>query len=166
MPKIYFELMNKSEHKEHEIYINKLFDSDNFHKIFNQKSEREESFICNYDPKKIKNKILKVVSDTKDDILLYRIFPNKDKNFILATFYESLDPKKDSIKFSIPQNNNFKKIFLGRNWKLKKHVDVEYAVDEKNKIILWDFNRNKFNIISRWIAIYERWFCTLSTALH
>jgi hypothetical protein len=44
-----------------------------------------------YDLKKLKNKILKVVSDSKEDTLMYRIFLNKDKNIILANFYEDLD---------------------------------------------------------------------------
>lgn len=132
MPKIYLELMNKSDYKEHEIYINKLFNSDNYHKIFNQKSEREEFFICNYDLKKIKNKILRVVSDTQNDVLLYRIFPNKEKNFILASFYENLDIEKDKKSYHIPCNTNFKSLFIGRNQRLKRHVIVDNFIDENN----------------------------------
>ena len=133
MPNIYFKLMKKSEYKEHEIYVNKILDPDNHQKIFNQKSDREEFFVCNYDPRKLKNKILKVVSDTRNDALLYRIFPNKEKNFILAVFYENLNIEKDKNCFDVPENNNFKKLFLGRNWRLKKHVDTEYNIDEKKK---------------------------------
>jgi len=133
MPEVYFKLMNKSDFKEHEIYINKILDPENHQKIFNQKSDKEEFLVCNYDLRKLKNKILKVVSDTRNDILLYRIFPNKDKNFILASFYENLDVERDRAEFNIPENNNFKKLFLGRNWRLKKHVDVDYSLDEKKK---------------------------------
>jgi hypothetical protein len=115
MPDIYFKLMKKSEYKEHEIYLNKILDPNNHQKIFNQKSEREESFVCNYELRKLKNKILKVVSDTRNDILLYRVFPNKDRDFILSVFYDNLDVEKDKKEFNIPENNDFKKLFLGRN---------------------------------------------------
>ena len=115
MPKIYFDMMKRPEYKEHEIYVNKIIDPENHQKIFNQKSDREEFSVCNYDLRKLKNKILKVVSDTRNDILLYRVFPNKEKNFILSVFYENLKIEKDKKEFNIPENNYFKKLFLGRN---------------------------------------------------
>ena len=130
MPEIYFEVTQKNSLKEHKIYINKILDPKNNHKIYSQKSNIEEYFVCNYDLKKLKTKFLKVVSDTKNNILLYRIFPNKEKNFILASFYENLDAEKDAIKFNIPKDNDFKKSFIGKNWTLKEHVDVKYDIDE------------------------------------
>jgi hypothetical protein len=113
MPEIYFKVMNKEDFNDHEIYINKILDSENHNKTFNQKSDKKEYFVCNYNLKKLKNKILKVVSDTKTNIFLYRIFPNKENNFILTCFYEDLD-KDNKDKINIPENNSLKKLFLDR----------------------------------------------------
>ena len=113
MPEIYFKIMNKEDFNDHEVYINKILDTENHNKTFNQKSDTKEYFVCNYNLKKLKNKILKVVSDIKSDIFLYRIFSNKENNFILTCFYEDLDNNKKD-KFNIPENNNLKKLFLDR----------------------------------------------------
>ena len=86
MPEIYFKIMNKDEVKEHESYIDRILSPENHNKTLSQKSDTKEYFICNYNLKKLKNKILKVVSDIKNDIFLYRIFPNKENNFILTCF--------------------------------------------------------------------------------
>ena len=88
MPKIYFKTMNKEDFDDHEIYINKVLETKNHNKIFNQKTDTKEYFICNYNLKKLKNEILKVVSNSKDDILLYRIFPNKKNNKSKSSFNE------------------------------------------------------------------------------
>lgn len=133
MPKIYFQIINKEERNEHKTYINKILDPKNHNKTLNQKNETREYFICNYNLTKLKNKILKVVSESKNDILLYRIFPNVTNNFILACFYENLNTENNNGEFDIPENNNLKKLFIGRNWKLKEHVDVHYFTDEKDK---------------------------------
>jgi len=90
MPSKYFELMTRKEIKEHKDYIDKILDPKNRGKVFNLKSDGEECCFLSYDLKKLKNKILKVVSDSKEDILMYRIFLNKEKNIILANFYENL----------------------------------------------------------------------------
>ena len=115
MPEIYFKITNEEERKEHKIYIKKILDPKNHNKTLNQKNESKEYFICNYNLKKIKNKILKVASTTKNDILLYRIFPNEKNNFILTCFYENLNIESNKEKFDIPENDNFKKLFLDKN---------------------------------------------------
>ena len=84
MPEVYFEVINKEDFDEHEIYINKMLDPENHNKTLNQKSDTKEYFICNYNFKKLKNKILKVVSGIRNDVLLYRIFPNTENHFILT----------------------------------------------------------------------------------
>ena len=132
MPKIYFKTMNKEDFDDHEIYINKVLETKNRNKIFNQKTDTKEYFICNYNLEKLKNEILKVVSNSKDDILLYRIFPNKKNNFILTFFYRNLDTNNKN-QFNIPEIHNLKKLFLGRRWRLKEHVNVNYDIDESKK---------------------------------
>ena len=133
MPEIYFKIVSKEERKEHKVYINKILDPQNHNKTLSQKNETKEYFICNYNIEKLKNKILKVVSESKNDILLYRIFPNQKNNFILTSFYENLNIENNNNEFDIPENNDFKKLFLGRNGKLKEHVDVHYITDEKKE---------------------------------
>jgi hypothetical protein len=113
MPKIYFKTINKEDFNDHEIYINKVLETENHNKTFNQKSDTKEYFICNYNLKKLKNKILKVVSDIKNDIFLYRIFPNKENNFILTCFYENLETNNKD-KITIHESNDLKKIFIDR----------------------------------------------------
>ena len=115
MPKTYFKIIDKEDFDEHEMYINRILDPQNHNKTFTQKSETKEYFICNYNSKKIKNKILKVVSETKNDIILYRIFPNKENNFILTCFYENLNIKDNKNKFNIPENDDLKKTFLDKH---------------------------------------------------
>lgn len=132
MPEIYFKTMNKEDFNDHEIYINKVLETENHNKTFNQKSDTNEYFICNYNLKKLKNKILKVVSDIKNNVFLYRIFPNKENNFILTCFYENLETNNKD-KITIPESNDLKKIFIDRRWKLKEHVNVDYAVDKDNQ---------------------------------
>ena len=114
MPEIYFKTMNKEDFDDHEIYINKVLETENHNKTFNQKSDTKEYFICNYNLKKLKNKILKVVSDIKNDVFLYRIFPNKENNFILTCFYENLETNNKD-KIIIPESNDLKKIFIDRH---------------------------------------------------
>ena len=77
MPKIYFDMMKRSEIKEHEIYINKIIDPENHHKIFNQKSEKEEFSICNYDLKILIQKMMFCYiecSQIKREILFSQFF--------------------------------------------------------------------------------------------
>lgn len=136
MPSKYFELMSKKEIKEHKDYINKILDPENHSKTFNWKWDGEECSFLSYDLKKLKNKILKVVSDSKEDVLMYRIFLNRSKNIILANFYENLDSW--NYNFDIPSTKNIKKMFLDRRGKLKKHVDVQYDINQKKgKTILF-----------------------------
>ena len=129
MPSKYFELMTRKEIKEHKDYIDKILDPQNRGKVFNLKSDGEECCFLSYDLRKLKNKILKVVSDSKEDILMYRIFLNKEKNIILANFYENL--VSWNYNFKAPSIQNIKKIFLDSRKKLKKHVDFQYDIDEK-----------------------------------
>ena len=133
MPEVYFEVINKEDFDEHEIYINKMLDPENHNKTLNQKSDTKEYFICNYNFKKLKNKILKVVSGIRNDVLLYRIFPNTENHFILTCFYENLDIKNYKDKFDVSETNNFKKIFLDRHWRLKEHVNVTHITNKDNK---------------------------------
>jgi hypothetical protein len=114
MPKIYFKTINKEDFNDHEIYINKVLETENHNKTFNQKSDTKEYFICNYNLKKLKNKILKVVSDIKNDVFLYRIFPNEENNFILTCFYENLETNNKD-KIIIPESNDLKKLFIDRH---------------------------------------------------
>lgn len=131
MPEIYFKVMDKKDFYEHEIYLNKILDPDNHIKSYHQISDNEEFCFYNYDLKKLKNKILKVVSESKNDVLMYRLFPNKENNFILATFYENID--KNDECFKAPSTQDFKKVFLYRNNRLVKHVDMNYHIDKKNE---------------------------------
>ena len=133
MPEVYFEVINKEDFDEHEIYINKMLDPENHNKTLNQKSDTKEYFICNYNFKKLKNKILKVVSGIRNDVSLYRIFPNTENHFILTCFYENLDIKNYKDKFDVSETNNFKKIFLDRHWRLKQHVNVTHITNKDNK---------------------------------
>ena len=80
MPEIYFEVMDKEDFAEHEMYLNKIIDPDNHTKIFKQKGDIEEFVFYNFDLKRLKNKILKVVSNTKNNVLMYRVFPNTVRN--------------------------------------------------------------------------------------
>ena len=102
MPEIYFEVMDKEDFVEHEMYLNKIIDPNNHTKIFKQKGDIEEFVFYNYDLKRLKNKILKVVSSTKNNVLMYRIFPSQKMDFILASFYEDLEFCERRNEFNIP----------------------------------------------------------------
>ena len=53
MPEIYFEVINKEDFDEHEIYINKMLNPENHNKTLNQWIDTKEYFICNYNFKKL-----------------------------------------------------------------------------------------------------------------
>ena len=158
LPPIYFKLTNKEDFEEHEIYINKILDFQNHNRIISQKTDTKEYFICNYNSKKIKSKILKIVSNTKNDTLLYRIFPNKEYNFILTCFYENLNENKKN-KFKIPEDSNIKKLFLNQQWKLKEHVNVNSSLnkeEEKTIIKIKCINVAHNTLISNLIETLQR----------
>ena len=78
MPEIYFEVMDKEDFAEHEMYLNKIIDPNNHTKIFKQKGDIEEFVFYNFDLKRLKNKILKVVSSTKNNV---QGFPEQGTRF-------------------------------------------------------------------------------------
>ncbi len=134
MPEIYFEVMDKDDYKEHESYLNKIIDPENNTKIFKQKGDIEEFIFYNYDLKRLKNKILKVVAGTKNNVLMYRIFPSRVQDFILVAFYEELEHCDRRNEFNIPDTESFKKIFINKNNRIIKNVDFDYHINnEKNK---------------------------------
>ena len=157
MPKIYFQTTNKKQQKEHENLINKLFESNTTSKIFSIKWENDETYISHYDTNKIKNKILRIASECKNNILMYRIFPNKSQNFIVSIFSENLDFWNKNIK--IPNIKELKKLFFNKFNRLVKHVDVQYDTDtwyNKTRIYIKCINAAHNTLISNIIETLER----------
>ena len=159
MPEIYFEVMDKEDFAEHEMYLNKIIDPNNHTKIFKQKGDIEEFVFYNFDLKRLKNKILKVVSGTKNNVLMYRVFPSKEHDFILASFYEDLEFSSRRNEFNIPNTEDFRKIFIDKNNKITKYVDFGCKVDEAKKkttLLLKCVNISHNTLISNIFETIER----------
>ena len=159
MPQIYFEVMDKEDFAEHEMYLNKIIDPDNHTKIFKQKGDIEEFVFYNFDLKRLKNKILKVVSSTKNNVLMYRVFPSREHDFILASFYEDLEFSSRRNEFNIPNTEDFRKIFIDKNNKITKYVDFGCKVDEAKKkttLLLKCVNISHNTLISNIFETIER----------
>ncbi|MCF0207129.1 MAG: hypothetical protein HUK15_06860, partial [Bacteroidales bacterium] len=157
MPEVYFKVMDKEDFAEHETYLNKIIDPDNHTKIFKQKGDIEEFIFYNYNLKRLKNKILKVVTTTKNNVLMYRIFPSKKDDFILVSFYEDLEHSVRRNEFNIPINEDFKKIFIDSNNKISKNVDFDSKIcGKKTSLYLKCVNISHNTLISNIIETLER----------
>lgn len=133
MPKIYFDVMDEEDFKDHEIYINKIIDPENSTKVFKQKGDVEEFVFYNFNLKRLKNKILKIVANAKNNVLMYRVFPNKEKDFILVSFYEELEFSVRRNEFNIPDALKNKNLFIDKNNKIFKNVEFDYIKNTKRK---------------------------------
>lgn len=139
LPQVYFDKMDQDDFVSHYKLIKRTIAPENKEKLFHIKGDIEDFYSHTFSYDKLISNLLKEASEIRGNIAIYRIFPNKNQDFILSAVYKSIIFSKRLNEFEIPTRENIKKVFFDANEKLIKNIDVNLENNSK-KIILQCFN--------------------------
>ncbi len=135
LPSQYFDLMDEDDFESHYHLIDKIIKPENKEKVYNLKGDIEDFYVHRNCSEKLKRSVLKASTGKRSKLVLYRIFANKEKDFILSAVYKDIRKSGRLQDFDVPNSDSYKNIFLNENRKIVSSVKTEYHPTE-NRLTL------------------------------
>jgi L-serine dehydratase len=155
LPQQYFQLMDKEDYKAHYQAIKRITKIKNREKTYHFKGDIEDFYVHRYSREKLQSTLLKVSARVKGNHAIYRVFANREEDFILSAIYKSLDFSSRANEFKAPKNDGIKKIFTDENEKIIKNIDIN--IEGNSKTIRIECINISFNtLISNLLETIEK----------
>ena len=138
LPSQYFDLMDKEDYESHFHLIEKIIKPENKEKVYNFRGDIENFYVHRNSIDRLKSCLLKAAAANRSKFVLYRIFANKNKDFILSAVYRDIRKSGRLKDFDVPEVSDLRDVFLNDDGKVITSVNTGYD-PESNKI-----TRNNF----------------------
>jgi hypothetical protein len=102
LPLQYFQLMDKEDYKSHYQAIKRISKVENQEKTYHFKGDIEDFYVHKYCREKLQSTLLKVSARVTGNLAIYRVFANREKDFILSAFYKNIEFSNRISEFSFP----------------------------------------------------------------
>ncbi len=135
LPSQYFDLMDKEDYESHFHLIEKIIKPENKEKVYNFRGDIENFYVHRNSIDRLKSCLLKAAAANRSKFVLYRIFANKNKDFILSAVYRDIRKSGRLKDFDVPEVSDLRDVFLNDDGKVITSVNTGYD-PESNKITL------------------------------